>query len=160
VPPLVYRTLNVETLTDFFVEYVKPPPARGERWSDYGLPQETAVDVYMDTKVRTLGLWVDDLGHKLFAMRPRRFPKGLAPWQRQQLLDDGIVLAAPGWILTPSMSVLNVETARCEARRLAALAPTTDVEDGVFDPCGRLAVACKPPRAPRKPRGRRPIAAQ
>jgi len=149
-----YVAFVSETLTDHFVGCVGLPPRRGEVRSDYGLRVETAVDVYMDTKVRMLGLWVWDTDFKYFGIRPQRLPSGVGREDREYIAKHGIMIGPPLWVSRSQQTVLTVERARIEARRLLSLIRTLVPSEGHLDGNGVLVLDYNPPRKPRRPRVR------
>ena len=148
-----YVAFVSETLTDHFVGCVGLPPRREEVRSAHGLRVETAVDVYMDTKVRCLGLWVLDTDFKYFGIRPRRLPSGVGREDREYIARHGIMIGPPLWVSRSQQTVLTVERARIEARRLLSLIPTVVPWEGHLDD-GVLVLDYNPPRKPRRPRAR------
>src|SRR6266481_3822549 len=94
----VYVAFLSETLTEHFIDTVNPPPRRAERYADAGYPLETAIDVYIDTEVRSLGLWVSDTGFKSYAVRPRRLPAGVSDAERQYIAQHGVDIGPPRWV--------------------------------------------------------------
>ena len=149
----MYVTFSTETLSDHFAETVTPPPRRFERYSENGIKLPTAIDVYMDTKVRPLGLWVQDDGFKYFAVKPRRLPAGVADNERRYVAHNGVMIGPPHWVSKEHHHVLTVERARIDAKRLLALIPTLEPCYGVLDPDGLLVLDYNPPRVPRRRRG-------
>ncbi|MBV8756323.1 MAG: hypothetical protein JO257_03545 [Deltaproteobacteria bacterium] len=143
-----------ETLCDHLVAAVVPPPRRADRRSDYGLAVATAIDVYMDTEVRELGLWVEDIGHKYFGIRPRLLPAGVAEHERSYIDRYGLMIGAPEWVSRSTGAVLTTDRARIEATRLLALARTLTPWEGHLDADGVLSVDYMAPRPPRSPRRR------
>ena len=146
----VFRTYTRERLTDEIVSAVQPPPPRCDCRTEYGLRLPTAVDVYFDTHVRSLGLWVDDRAFKYLGVRPRRLPAGVSANARREIEEYGIMIGPPNWVSKSRSTVLTVAQAREEAKRLIALVPSVEVwQDGTFDPDGVLFLDYNPPRLPR-----------
>ncbi len=150
----VYVAFVNETLCDHLVAAVQPPPRRDDRTDSYGRAIASAADVYMDTKVRGLGLWVEDTGFKYFGIRPRRLPSGVAEMNRAWIERAGIMIGPPGWISRAHRTVLTTDVARMDAKRLLALVPTLTPYEGELDGDGALHLDYMPPRPPRQPRRR------
>src|SRR4051812_5724573 len=101
-----------ETLCDHLAAAVEPPPRRADRRSDHGLPVATAVDVYMDSEVPELGLWVEDTKHKYFGIRPRLLPPGVAEHERAYIDRFGLMIGAPLWVSRSTGAILTTARAR------------------------------------------------